>query len=140
MRHFIVATHACLSQGIQSALDMIIGDIREVSYYCAYVDDHIFFKDELLKEVDTYSPQDEILIFTDLFGGSVNNELLSLSERSNVYLISGINLILLISMLVASDEEPVEEMIERTIAEAKTGMMYCKNDHHEQTAVSLDEF
>lgn len=140
MRRYIVATHARLSEGILSALDMIVGRQKPISAYCAYVEDHVFFKDELEKEIAGYPLTDEILIFTDLYGGSVNNELLPFINLPNVYLISGVNLIVIISMLIASEEEPIEEMIERTIREAQSGMIYCRKEGQEEAPAALDEF
>ena len=61
MRRYIVATHARLSEGILSALDMIVGRQKPISAYCAYVEDHVFFKDELEKEIEGGSESGEQL-------------------------------------------------------------------------------
>ena len=139
MRHFIVATHAYMAKGMVSTLELIIGEREDVSYYCAYVEPGVIYKEKLLEEIANYSKEDEIIILTDIFGGSVNNELAELMSRGNVHLISGVNLILLISLLVSSEDEKVEDMIQRCIEEAKKGMLYC-NAMQGLTNSSLDEF
>lgn len=78
MRRFIVATHAYMSKGIVSSLELIMGPQENLKYFCAYVEENKPYQIELLKELDSYDPEDEIVIFTDLFGGSVNNEITKL--------------------------------------------------------------
>ncbi|NBK97583.1 MAG: hypothetical protein EOM50_06120 [Erysipelotrichia bacterium] len=139
MRHFIVATHANMSKGIKSTLDLIIGERDDLSCYCAYVEPGVIYKEELLKEIEKYPKEDEVIITTDIFGGSVNNELTELISRGNVHLITGVNLVLLIGMLVSCEEEDIEEMIRRNVEEAKKGIIYC-NDLESLRDSSLDEF
>lgn len=139
MRRFIVVSHAYMAKGMVSSLEFILGKQEQVSWYCAYVEPGVVYKDQLLKEIDGYSGEDEIILMTDLFGGSVNNELSELMNRGNVHLICGINLILLISMVVASTDEDIAEVIRRNIEEAKQGMIYC-NDVKKEKQVLLDDF
>lgn len=139
MRRFIVVSHAYMAKGMVSSLEFILGKQEQVSWYCAYVEPGVVYKDQLLKEIDGYSGEDEIILMTDLFGGSVNNELSELMNRGNVHLICGINLILLISMVVASTDDDIAEVIRRNIEEAKQGMIYC-NDVKKEKQVLLDDF
>lgn len=139
MRRFIVVSHAYMAKGMVSSLEFILGKQEQVSWYCAYVEPGVVYKYQLLKEIDGYSGEDEIILMTDLFGGSVNNELSELMNRGNVHLICGINLILLISMVVASTDDDIAEVIRRNIEEAKQGMIYC-NDVKKEKQVLLDDF
>lgn len=140
MRHFIVVTHAYMSKGIVSSLELIMGKQDNLSYYCAYVGDHPY-QFELQKELDSYDETDEIVIFTDMFGGSVNNELMPLiNKKKNVHLVTGTNLILLISIVLAPADEPIEDIICRNIEEAKSGIIYCNKMVNTDDEVSLDDF
>lgn len=143
MRHYILASHAYYSKGIVSALEMIIGEQNNLSFYCAYTenegDDNEHFKDKLVRELRGYSEQDDVVIMTDLFGGSVNNELLELCRKPNVHLVTGINLILVLSLLISSEQEPIDEAIKRLIDEARSGMVYC-NDLEVDEETSIEEF
>ena len=67
MRRFIVATHAYMSKGIVSSLELIMVPQENLKYFCAYVEENKPYQIELLKELDSYDPEDEIVIFTDLF-------------------------------------------------------------------------
>lgn len=139
MRHFIIATHAYMAKGITSSLELILGKREDVSYYCAYVEPDVVYKEEVVKEINSYSLDDEIIIMTDMFGGSVNNELSELMTRDNVHIITGVNLVLLISMVVSNEEENISTIIRRNVEEAKKGIIYC-NDLNKNEDSSLDEF
>lgn len=141
MRRFIVATHAYMSKGIVSSLELIMGKQQNVTFICAYVEKDRPFQRDLEKELDSYGPNDEVVIFTDLFGGSVNNEVIQVAaKRDHIYVVTGINLILLISIILASEESNIEEIIRLSIDEARKGMMYCNDKMNECCDSSLDEF
>ena len=86
MRRFIVATHAYMSKGIVSSLELIMGPQENLKYFCAYVEENKPYQIELLKELDSYDPEDEIVIFTDLFGESVNNEITKLIHEKKIFI------------------------------------------------------
>ncbi|MEG0094047.1 MAG: PTS fructose transporter subunit IIA [Erysipelotrichaceae bacterium] len=140
MRHYIIVTHAYLSKGFKSSIEMIIGKQENVSYYFAYVEENINFVNEIKEEISKFNINDEVLILTDMFGGSVNNEMMELIKVLNVHLITGINLILIISLLLDSSDLSIGEMIQKNINEAKQGMIYCNNLNRDEENASLDEF
>lgn len=138
MRRIILASHAYLAKGLSSAVELIVGKQENLSIYSCYVDDVDFTK-EIEKEIKE-NLNNEYVILTDLFGGSVNNELLKFTSFPNVHLITGTNLILLISILLCSDES-LDVAIPRLVEESKQGIVYCnamnKNNDSED---SLDDF
>ncbi len=67
---------------------------------------------------------DELLVFTDLLGGSITNQVLRVTQGKHVHVVSGFNLALLIEILMADGDEPAEEIIESAIANAKDQMVY----------------
>ena len=142
MRRFIVATHAYMAKGIVSSLELIMGPQENLKYICAYDEQDKPFQRDLESELDKYSSEDEIVIFTDLFGGSVNNEVMdAASKRKNVFVVTGTNLILLISILLASEDTPINEVIKTNIEEAKKGIIFCNETiQSSDENVELDEF
>lgn len=115
MRKYIVASHGNLASGLLSAAQMIIGDLQGISCFDLY-DYHSPL--EIYEEIDSIvrsNIQNEILILTDLLGGSINNQLLSLCEFGNVQIISGVNLGILLEVYLASDSESVKELAHRAI-------------------------
>ena len=103
MRRFILASHAYMSKGIKTSLELILGKQDNLSVYCAYAEGEPFFKPLVIQEVEDH-PEDEFVIMTDLLGGSVNNELLELTTKGNVHLVTGTNLILAMSILLTCRE------------------------------------
>ena len=65
---------------------------------------------------------DEVLILTDLWGGSVNTALLGLTQDPRVHIIAGMNLNLVLQLCLSP--EPLAEVIPAALKEAQQGMIY----------------
>lgn len=137
MKKFIVATHGKFAEGICNSMEIIMGKQNNVVSLCAYVDGESDIKDRVKNLLNSYSTDDEIIVMTDIFGGSVNNEFMNYKERKNFYLVSGVNLTLLLGMLALQDES-VENMINSALADATDGMKFCNKLWQE--AVAEEEF
>lgn len=142
MRHFILISHGYLAKGMADSVKMVLGEREELSYFCAYVDGNNEVRKEISKRIESFGEEAETVILTDIFGGSVNNELLSLMERKNVYLVSGMNLALVMALLVRAEEKgETEAVIEACVEEAKDNMKFCnKAFSGGSEEASLDEF
>ncbi len=126
MRNYIVVSHAYMAQGIVSSLKMIMGEQTAVDYICGYVDGNEDLDSAIQAKLAAIPADHEILIFTDLFGGSANNAVLRVTaRREHVHVIAGVNLALLLSMMLAPDDQNIEEMIRENIKAAKEGIVYC---------------
>ena len=124
MRKFLIATHGAFAKGIKSSLDMIIGETDNVFLIQAYLDDHISVEDELAAVLTHITTDDELVIFTDLLGGSVNNIMIREALKENVHIVSGFNLPLLIEVIMGDAGTPVTEVIETAIIDGKEQMVY----------------
>ncbi|HNW56682.1 MAG TPA: hypothetical protein PLR88_10305 [Bacteroidales bacterium] len=127
MRKFLIATHGTFAKGIQSSLDIIIGHTENVFLIQAYIDENKSIEDEVDAVLKQVSDNDELIIFTDILGGSITNQILQYAMRQNVYVISGFNLPLLLDILLADQETPVNEVIETGISNAKEQMVFVNN-------------
>jgi len=79
------------------------------------------------KFIEETPREDEIVILTDLFGGSVNNDASMLFrdlKRENLHIITGVNLALALELLLYPDNEPLAQAIEAMIEQARDGMKY----------------
>jgi len=124
MRKFLIATHGAFAKGIKSSLDMIIGETDNVFLIQAYLDDNISLEDELAAVLTHITADDELVIFTDLLGGSVNNIMIREALKPNVHIVSGFNLPLLIEVIMGDAGTPVTEVIETAIIDGKEQMVY----------------
>ena len=123
-RKFLIATHGAFAKGIKSSLDIIVGEMDNVFLIQAYLDESKSVEEELASVLETITDTEELIIFTDLLGGSVNNIMLRNALRENVHIVSGFNLPLLIEVLLGDADNPVIEVIENAISNAKEQMVY----------------
>jgi fructoselysine and glucoselysine-specific PTS system IIA component len=123
-RKFLIATHGTLAAGTKSSLDIIIGSIDNVFLIQAYVDENTSIETEIKELLEKVSDHDELIIFTDILGGSITNQVLQHSLKSNVHIISGFNLPLIIDIMLADTQTPIKEVIGTAIDNAKEQMVY----------------
>lgn len=123
-RKFLIATHGTFSAGAKSSLDMIIGAVPYVFIIQAYLDDKIDVAQQINEVLEQVSDQDELVIFSDIMGGSVTNQLLQHALKPNIHILSGFNLPLLIDVMLADQDTSVHEVIRSAIENAKEQMVY----------------
>lgn len=125
MRQYILASHGGFSKGIYESIKIIVGEQPNVHIVSAFVDgnnDLEILVNEVLQKVNE---EDEIIVCSDVFGGSVNNEFMKqLGKRKNLYLITGMNLPLLMQLFL-SVEEDTEKMIKDIVYSDDTKVKYC---------------
>ena len=124
MRKILLATHGDFAAGILNAAELILGKIENVQVLCAYLDPTENFSEKAKTVVSSIAEGDEMIVVTDIFGGSVNNEFIKYLDHQGMYLISGLNLPLLIE-LVLSQENDTEKMISEIISQMSKQICYC---------------
>ncbi len=138
VRHFILTGHSHISEGIASAIEFVLG--ISVSYFNAYVEGEEFYLDKILAEIEKYPKEDEIIIMTDILGGSVNNDMMKLTQMPNVHLICGTNLALAAQIVMAGDEQDIGQIIRQSIQTARDGIQYCNEVAVSDGLDGLDDF
>lgn len=123
-RKFLIATHGTFAAGVKSSLDIIIGAMEHVFLIQAYVDGAAGIEEQINLVMAQLSETDELIVFTDILGGSITNQVLQHALKPNVHLISGFNLPLLIEVMMADIDTPAEETIASAIDNAKEQMTY----------------
>jgi fructoselysine/glucoselysine PTS system EIIA component len=124
MRKFLIAAHGTLPQGIQSSLEIIMGSLENVFLIQAYVGENKSLKEEIESVLEHIDNEDEVIVFTDLMGGSVTNQILQYALKENIFIISGFNLPLLLEVLLADPSSPVMEVIETGISNARNQIVF----------------
>ncbi|MGD8108732.1 PTS sugar transporter subunit IIA [Pantoea sp. FN0302] len=137
-RHYIFASHGSFAAGIRQSVELILGEQPHLHALCAYVDEN----DDLTRQVDSlmaaFTPQDELIVITDIFAGSVNNEFIRYLHRPDFHLLAGLNLPLVIEMLIASPDEPAIALINEALSNARAGMQYCNHTISSASCVDKD--
>ena len=94
----LVIGHGRFAEGIKSVANIIVGDLSEVTFMNTYVDDIDFHV-----ELDNYfSENKNVLVLTDLFGGSVNQAIIQYITKENIDVITGINIPLILEILISN--------------------------------------
>lgn len=127
MRKIIIVSHDRFAEGIRSTLEMIMGSQKNVISLCAYTEEQINFKAKIKEIIENKADEDEIILCTDIFGGSVNNELMEFTEIKDVHLVAGINVSFLIQLTVSDTTIPAAHVIRSCVDEAKMGFSYCND-------------
>ena len=95
----LIASHGTFAKGIKSALKIIVGNVDNITTINAYVDECDF-----KKELDTFfelNKDEEIIVCTDLFGGSVNQAIIQKLKEKDFNLITGVNFPFLLELSIA---------------------------------------
>lgn len=139
IRKFIIASHGAFAPGAKSALDIIIGEMENIFVLQAYVGENKSIEDEVKAILENVRDEDELVVFTDLLGGSITNQILRCASQTNVHLVAGFNLGLLIEVLLSDVETPVPDILEEAIKNAKDQMVYVNKIMASQKSENQDD-
>ncbi len=114
MRKVLIATHGYLADGIKSSVSILTGKESCVTCINAYVDERDYSGD-LAAFIEGVGPEDEAVIFTDIYGGSVNQKVVSLKpEEKGIFVITGFNLSAVLGVVLSTEAltpAAVEEIV-----------------------------
>lgn len=100
-RSYLIATHGKFASGLQNSLNVLTGSGDNVQVIDAYVtdDDYTPNVQQFIQEV---SEDSQGIVFTDLYGGSVNQKIaaeIMTSGKDNITLVSNSNLAIILSIM-----------------------------------------
>lgn len=109
MRKIFIASHAKLASGILSSAEFLMGKADNITVFDAYLDDRSV---EACVEqfLESQDEKDQVILISDLYGGSVNQILYRYLERPNTFLITGANLSLILELMVSKEDITCEEL------------------------------
>lgn len=124
-RHIVIASHSMLSKGMKETLSFFLGDqVNAVSVITAYIDNHPI-EQEIERTFNGFSSTDEVLVFTDILSGSVNQKLYKYIKREHTHIIAGMNLPLIMAMMMEpSDKYISSERVKSIVADARNQIQY----------------
>lgn len=135
MFKFVMATHGNFAKGIKESIKLIAGEFENLQALSCYTEENFNLNaeiDEILKYKDG-----EIIVVTDVFGGSVNNAFMEkTAENKNLHVISGLNLPLMLELLGEQEEYTNgAELVRESIKNASDAVHYC----NDEIAASLED-
>ena len=124
-KKLLIATHSVFADGIKNAMELVTGEQNSVSTLCEYTNDMTELETPIKEIIDALCDDEELIVTTDIFGGSVNNEFMKYLSKSNIYLIAGVNLPLLFELIMNLESENTVQMIETAVKNARKQLQYC---------------
>ena len=116
MTKFFLSSHGHLASGLASSLDILLGGHDRVTVFDAYVDEKSL-NDALDAFFQTVGEKDQVILLSDMYGGSVNSTMYTYLDRPNTTLVAGVNLALVIGLTILEGDiirETLESVIEQS--------------------------
>ena len=128
MRRYIIASHHLLAHGLKDTLNFLtsMDGIIDIS---AYMDD-TDLPTHIKELFDSFDPEDEVVMMTDMLGGSVNQQFCPY-VNDHRHLICGINLPCALSLVLQPQDMPLTAETIRTIVEESRSHLIYVNEYND---------
>lgn len=125
MLKVFLSSHAHLASGMQSALALFSASEDRLRVHDAYVEgEEATLQEDLDSFFSEVSPEDDILLLSDLYGGSVNTVMAGYLDRPRTRLVAGVNLAFLIEVMAHTDLS--EGQLEDIVLQAREALREVK--------------
>jgi PTS system mannose-specific IIA component len=130
----VLVTHGRLAVELRSAMEHVVGAQKNVCTVCIGPEDDVENRraeiEACIKQCDT---GDGVVLLTDMFGGTPSNLAISMMAQSNIEVIAGVNLPMLVKLAKVRSSQPLgdavncaEEAGRKYIAAASHVLHGCK--------------
>ncbi|WP_100486726.1 PTS sugar transporter subunit IIA [Sporolactobacillus pectinivorans] len=127
MRKIIIASHNKLADGMKKTLEFISGPKKNCIALSAYVNNKPI-EDEIAEIIKKVPAEDELIIFTDMLAGSVNQKFFPYQERPHTHIISGMNLPIILAIVLSPENDYLtEDRVRQLITEARDQLVYVND-------------
>lgn len=135
MRYFLIASHGTFADGILNSVELITGKHNNIWTINAYTNGNEDIRDEITNAINSMTSDDELVVVTDIFGGSVNNEFMKLLNDKRIHLVAGLNLPLLIELVTMNEvEKDTVKLVKTALCNAKSSIKYCNLELRKEEA------
>lgn len=134
MNYFVIATHSTYAEGLYNAIKFFKSDCNNVRFINAYVEDQEFEK--TFRNTIEDIKQKNLIIFTDMAGGSVNQVVTNLSKEYNYKIITGINIPLILELIFSSDDLTFDDL-KKSVKNAKEQLMLIEEFQDDESSDEL---
>lgn len=123
---FLMATHGNFAKGIKESIELVLGKFQNLNELSCYTNKEFDLEKEIEKIINGVNGE-ELIVVTDIYGGSVNNGFLQkLENHKNIHVVSGLNLSLMIELLSEQDSyTTARELIMKSLENTKDEIKYC---------------
>lgn len=136
-KRIILITHSAMAAGMKKTLEFIVGDSGVVDAIQAYTVDED--PESRLRELLEQHQEDKVIVLTDVFFGSVNQMCVPYINQG-VYLITGVNLPLVLELLDAEPEQIDQQFLEEMVQRARDGLQLMNTVMQDTSEQSQGDF
>lgn len=121
----ILASHGGMAAGMRDTVELIVGEVPNVHVLSTTRDETEPITVRARRLLGGFDPADKVYILTDVMGGSVNNDMLTLlGDYPGVTILCGTNACLALNL--ASADEPLSDgELEEFMEEARNQIVNC---------------
>lgn len=137
-----MASHGHLASGMQSSINILAGKGEELKVIDAYVTEEDYTP-QITAFLDRLQENEQGVIFTDFYGGSVNQKVATevvKSGKENVFVLANANLPLVLAVMLSPEEELTAETLKAMTAEAAPQLVPLVPEKKESAEEELDDF
>lgn len=116
MLKLFLSSHGTMASGMKRSVELLSGKNDRLTVFDAYVD-NCRLEDTLDDFFAHSKKEDQKILLSDLYGGSVNQKMALYLDRPNTWLIAGVNLALVLEL--ALQEKVQEEELESLVEESR---------------------
>ena len=137
MLKLFISSHGHFASGIKSSVEILMGPNARITVFDAYID-----QDSVQEHLDAFyesvEEDDQVLLLSDLYGGSVNQVMYTYLEKPNTRLVAGVNLALVLELAVK--EEISDEELQELVEQSRTMLRIVELDKSETKQEDEDFF
>lgn len=116
MLKIFLSSHGRFASGIQNSCGILIGPSENLTVFDAYLDE-TSVQEKLDEFYKTVGEDDQVLLCSDLYGGSVNQAMYVYLQKPNTRLVAGVNMTFMMNVLAEEDglsDERLDEIIQES--------------------------
>ena len=125
MINILLVTHGDYGKELLNSSEIIIGKIEDAESISFHLGENFEFLSKNVEEaIERLSKDDDLIVFTDMYGGSPFNAVSKAMKNRNFYHITGINFPLFIDIAVNRNSYSMEEIAEKIIKNGKKSIVF----------------
>ncbi len=135
MLKLFLSSHGHMASGMKNTIEFFCGQNTNLTVFDAYVDEKNL-STQLDAFFETVKEDDQVVLLSDLYGGSVNQQMYLYLNRPNTMLVAGANLALVLELTALTSI--TEESLEKLVEQSRSLLKIVKQDN--ETPETEEEF
>lgn len=123
----VLATHGFMAKGMKNSVELLLGKRDNICVINAYTDDSDL-EEQFNEHFHDIGKEEQVLVFTDLYGGSVNQFVQSKLNDYRIELLASVNMSLVLEFAARDQESYDEDEIEAILNGAREQMCYVNQE------------